>query len=131
MQLYRSFGAPKLRPIKHRRAQGDHRGIQAEEFVLEAEFPLLLRRLLSHDLLALPQQLLEYGLVQLKADEKLPPLLPRGPNPSRSGKDTPEGRVVASGISEREQDYLDAQTWWAASPLHSRGLSVPIPDDRV
>jgi len=43
MQLDRSFGAPKLRPIKHRRAQGDHRGIQTEEFVLEAEFPLLPR----------------------------------------------------------------------------------------
>ena len=29
MQLYRSFGAPKLRPIKHRRAQGDHRGCRS------------------------------------------------------------------------------------------------------
>jgi hypothetical protein len=30
-------------------------------------------------------------------------------------------------ISEREKDYLDAQTWGAASPLHSRGLSALSP----
>src|SRR6516162_4297783 len=41
------------------------------------------------------------------------------------------GAGCSIGISEREQDYLDAQTWGAASPLHSRGLSVPIPDNRV
>ena len=54
-------------------------------------------------------------------------LVPRGPNPSRSGEGHARGACCSIGISEREQDYLDAQTWWAASPLHSRGLSVPIP----
>src|SRR5215469_1302791 len=62
-----------------------------------------------------------------EVDENLPPLLPRGPNPSRSGEGHARRACCSIGISEREQDYLDAQTWWAASPLHSRGLSVPIP----
>jgi putative transposase len=39
------------------------------------------------------------------------------------GKDTPDGRVAASG-SPREQDHLVAATRWTPSSLHGRGLNL-------
>ena len=47
------------------------------------------------------------------------------------GKDTPEGRVVASASPSGSKIISMPRLGGAASPLHSRGLSVPIPDDRV
>src|ERR1019366_1694383 len=52
------------------------------------------------------------------------PLLPRGPNSSR----TREGHSWWSSCSvtavEWPQGYLPAATRWSASPLHSRGLTI-------
>src|SRR5437016_5768242 len=66
MQLHRSFGQAKLGPIKHRGAEIDHRGIQAQQGILESEFPLLPRSWLAgRQALALGQQLLKDRLLQL------------------------------------------------------------------
>ena len=43
MELHRSFRPAKLGPIKHRGAQINHRGVQAQQGILEAEFLFLLR----------------------------------------------------------------------------------------
>lgn len=37
MQLHGSFGSAELRPVEHRRAPIDHRGIQAHQLVLKTE----------------------------------------------------------------------------------------------
>ena len=37
MQFHRALGAPVLRPVKDRGTEFDQRGIQAQQFVLEAE----------------------------------------------------------------------------------------------
>src|ERR1700739_537741 len=55
------FGAPEMRPIVKLQAQIDHRSVQADQLVLEAEFPLPL----CCQLLAAPQQLSEHRLVEL------------------------------------------------------------------
>jgi hypothetical protein len=65
VQLDRSFGASILRPVKDRHTQGDHRGIQAHQLVLKAKFLLPLPALAGGHALALLQQLIEDGLVQL------------------------------------------------------------------
>src|SRR5439155_12906307 len=63
---HRSFREAKLGPIKHRGAEIDHRGIQAEQGILESEFPLLPRSWLAgRQALALGQQLLKDRLLQL------------------------------------------------------------------
>jgi len=64
MQLHGPFGAAKLRPIKHRRAQANHRRIQTQQLVFEAELPLRLSRLAGHHALTLLQQLLKDRLIQ-------------------------------------------------------------------
>src|SRR6185295_4664527 len=60
MQLDRSLGLPKLRPIEQRRTELDHRRVQGVELVAEAEPLASLRHLL-----AAPQDLLEDRLEQL------------------------------------------------------------------
>ena len=59
VQLHSSFGAPKLRPVVQAGAEIDHRGIQAQQPILEAE--LVARR----HRLTLLQQLRKDGPVQL------------------------------------------------------------------
>src|SRR5260370_994733 len=47
MQLHRSFGQAKLGPFKHRGAEIDHRGIQAQQGILETELLLFPRSWLA------------------------------------------------------------------------------------
>src|SRR5258707_6477376 len=66
MQLHQSFGEAKLGPIKHRGAKIDHRGIQAQQRILESELSLLSRSWLAgRQDLALRQQLLKHRALQL------------------------------------------------------------------
>jgi hypothetical protein len=60
MKLDRPLGAPELGPVEERRAQVDHRRVQADELVLEAELPPALRQGL-----AAQEQRLEHRPVEL------------------------------------------------------------------
>ena len=66
VQLHRTFGQAKLGPIKHGGAQIDHRGIQAQQGILETEFLLFPGSWLAgRQDLALRQQLLKHRALQL------------------------------------------------------------------
>jgi len=66
MKFHRSLRQAELGPIKHGGAEIDHRGIQAQQRILETELPLLSGFWLAgHQHLALGQQLLKHGALQL------------------------------------------------------------------
>src|SRR5665811_1795754 len=61
-----AFGSTKLRPIKHRGAKIDHRGVQTQQRVLKSELPLFSSSwLASSQGLTLRQQLVKHRLAQL------------------------------------------------------------------
>src|ERR1700744_2989163 len=60
MQLHSPFGAAKLGPVIHARAEVDHTAVQTQQLILKAEFLPS-----PHLPLTLFQQLLKYRLVQL------------------------------------------------------------------
>jgi len=66
MKFHRSLCAAELGPIKHGGAEIDHRGIQAQQRILETELSLLSGFWLAgHQHLALRQQLLKHRALQL------------------------------------------------------------------
>jgi len=60
MELDGALGAPERRPVEERRAQVDHRRVQADQLVLEPELPPALGQGLTPE-----QQRLEHGAVEL------------------------------------------------------------------
>ena len=65
MQLDRSLGGAKLRPVMHAQAQIDHRGVQAHQLVLESELLRLLAPWQSQLRLETREEPVEEILVQL------------------------------------------------------------------
>jgi hypothetical protein len=64
-----------------------------------------------------------------KIAERIDSLLPRRPDPSRTGEGHARWSSCGVGASTREQDRLIATTRWAASPLHGRrwtGRETPL-----
>lgn len=55
MQLHGAFGAPVLRPVEHAGAEFDQGGVQAQQFVLEAE------AMWAGSFAAAAQQLIKHG----------------------------------------------------------------------
>src|SRR5579883_2812153 len=65
VQLDRPLGGTKLRPVVHRKAQVNHRGVQAHQLVLEAELLRLSSSGLRQLRLTAPVEQMKHVLVQL------------------------------------------------------------------